>query len=358
MQAALECGAPGRAVAVFDTLLAALDNTDQIPAERKRMLRPDGVSYVTAINAAGQSLSMAKAEQYFAEMRAQKIPVEERTWCLMVKASGECMDYAKAKEYFDEATTVLASAGHSVTTLLHNALLKAAGKTFDYDEMERLMAEMSSQGLHPNSVTYNIMLHTLGELKQHDQVLDMYAEMLQKGVRPDGVTFSVLIGAAGRALNLDKAWDHFRECQTAAANASTAEEHDELRPSAITYINLINACEQCGRLDRAFDVFGEMQSAGFTPNSETYCALLHACVEARHEEKVGLALPAPRTHARPAGSPSPWWCPQWTWLLSGRAGDPKVAEVLSELQAKNVQIEPEGITHPPAVHDATQRSHR
>jgi pentatricopeptide repeat protein len=202
------------------------------------------------------------------------------------------------------------------------------------------------------------MLHTLGELKQHDQVLDMYAEMLQKGVRPDGVTFSVLIGAAGRALNLDKAWDHFRECQTAAANASTAEEHDELRPSAITYINLINACEQCGRLDRAFDVFGEMQSAGFTPNSETYCALLHACVEARHEEKVGLALPAPRTHARPAGSPSPWWCPQWTWLLSGRAGDPKVAEVLSELQAKNVQIEPEGITHPPAVHDATQRSHR
>ena len=34
----------------------------------------------------------------------------------------------------------------------------------------------------------------------------------------------------------------------------------------------------------------EMDQAGFSPNAETYATLLHACVEARNEEKVGAVL--------------------------------------------------------------------
>ena len=33
-----------------------------------------------------------------------------------------------------------------------------------------------------------------------------------------------------------------------------------------------------------------MDAAGFSPNAETYATLLHACVEARNEEKVGAVL--------------------------------------------------------------------
>ena len=52
----------------------------QATATRKYGLKPDPVSFVTAINAAGQALALPKAEAYFEAMQAAKFAVEERTW--------------------------------------------------------------------------------------------------------------------------------------------------------------------------------------------------------------------------------------------------------------------------------------
>jgi pentatricopeptide repeat protein len=114
MQAALECGNPGRAVELFDEMLArheegASPEADQhaeaaeaapssrgtgdeeeeggeeaAAATRQPVAAgaPDAVSYVTAINSAGQALQPDKAERYFGAMRAMDTgPLEERTWC-------------------------------------------------------------------------------------------------------------------------------------------------------------------------------------------------------------------------------------------------------------------------------------
>merc|ERR1719272_2250320 len=106
------------------------------------------------------------------------------------------MNFPTALRYFDSGRDALQNQGQSVTVILYNALLKAAGKVYDTVEMERILQMMAEQGVRPSSVTYNILLHTFGELRQYEQVAARYHEMLESGIHPDGVTYSVLIAAA------------------------------------------------------------------------------------------------------------------------------------------------------------------
>ena len=127
MSAASECGNPGRAVELFDEMVASASTG-------RGAVEPDKVSYITAMVAAGLALQPDRAFDCFRLLQASMSDteqVEERTWCTLVKACGEAMDYERAREVFEEAR----SSGAPTTVLLYNAMMNAAGKVFDSDEM-------------------------------------------------------------------------------------------------------------------------------------------------------------------------------------------------------------------------------
>ena len=283
MSAALECDAPARALELVDELRALAPGNPE--------LQPDRITYTTAMNAAGLALEPDRAFEFFEALQEITADaVEERTWCLLLKACGEAMDYERAQQVFKDAR---GGGAPTVSVLLYNAMMAAAGKVYDLPEMVRLFDEMTVAGAQPNSVSYNILMHTLGELKQIESVQDRFEEMVEAGIAPDAVTYSILIGAAGKALNLELAFAYYEQLkEDAAAAQQTPRDEDgpNLRVSTVTYINLINACEACGELERAFQVFEQMEEDGFIPNADTYSALLHACVEARREEEARSLL--------------------------------------------------------------------
>ncbi|OWM78392.1 hypothetical protein CDL15_Pgr016116 [Punica granatum] len=175
-------------------------------------------------------------------------------------------------EQIDRILAEMSYLGIECSSVTYNTVIDGYGKAGMFEQMERSLMDMIDSGsCLPDIFTFNSVVSAYGRSRHINDMERWYEEFQLMGIRPDIITFNILIRSYGRSGMYEK-----------MASVLDYMEKRFFSPTVATYNIITDAYGKAGDLGKMDDYFKKMKHQGIKPTSVTYCSLVNAY------SKVGL----------------------------------------------------------------------
>jgi len=238
---------------------AALECIKEI---HSRGLRPDEISYATAIDACSKSFKSREAIKLFQEMQYLGIRPNVPIYNAVMNACARDHQWKQSLSFLSD----MRNNGIIPNIVSYNVCLSALEKSKKWSIAVELMKEIRQFGIPLQAITYNTVISACAKSRKMSVCEELHKQMIQDGFKPDQFTYSSLLNGYRKVRN----WSAmFKIADEMKANG--------VRFDAVIYSTVIGACADAEECERAFSFFEEMKANGIKPNEIVYSCVLRAC---------------------------------------------------------------------------------
>ncbi|KAK4804384.1 hypothetical protein SAY86_004201 [Trapa natans] len=240
-------------------------------------LRPTLDVYTALVNAYCQSGLLDEALSTVESMKSvSDCKPDVYTYSILVSC---CVRF----HHFDQISRILSEMsylGIKCNAVTYNTLIDGYGKAKMFEQMESSLMDMILSGsCLPDIFTFNSVISAYGQCGHVDDMERWYEEFQFMEISPDMITFNILIRSYGRLGMYEK--------MTSVLNYM---EKRFFMPTVVTYNILIDAYGKAGDLRKMDEYFKKMKHQGMKPTSITYCSVINAYSKAGFISRVDSIL--------------------------------------------------------------------
>jgi len=205
-------GAPVSDVVSYNTLLKGYAQHNDassaisiIRRMRKRNLRPNAISFNTAMDAAVRSSRCTDAWDLLEEMRASKLHPDKFTCSILVKGLSKgptSMQIGKCTELLCEVDSTCDA---TLKSTLYHSVLEAAAQIPDTSMLMQTFTQMRSKRVSPTATAYRQLVQALGQEGDTSRSSSLWQQMLSEDARPQGTVFMALVDSHLKQGQMDAA---------------------------------------------------------------------------------------------------------------------------------------------------------
>jgi len=234
-------------------------------------LRPDEISYATAIDACSKALKSKQAIQLFQEMKNEGITPNVPIYNAVMNACAKDHQWRKSLNFLQD----MQKHGVDPNIVSYNVCLSALEKSKKWNLAFDMMKQMRSKNLPLQAITYNTVISACAKSRKMGVCEEVLKMMHQDGFKPDAFTYSSLLNGYRKTRN----WNSlFRAFDDMRAHGIALD--------GVIYSTVIGAYADAGRTQDAFILFDAMKRQGIKANQIIYSCILRACSTA--EQVDGL----------------------------------------------------------------------
>ncbi|KAL3741271.1 hypothetical protein ACJRO7_016842 [Eucalyptus globulus] len=260
-------------------------------------LKPDLVSYRTLPYAYPIRRMVHEAKELLCEMDERDLVIDEYTQSALLRMYIEAGMLKKScvvqpiLMHMESVVIILrlrvflcCQEQRRQTVLEYNAIIKAYGKTNNYNKACRIFDSMEGQGISPDKCSYSSIIQILAGadfpyralpyLRKLEMAEGLYREMIQCNILPDVVVYGVLINACGDAGSVQEAHGYsvyLRE----AEETYRMLQLSELGPDVFSSHCMIDLYSERSMVEQAEQIFARVKHKG-DANEFTYAMMLIA----------------------------------------------------------------------------------
>jgi len=238
---------------------AALSCINEI---KKKGLKPDEISYATAIDACSKALKSKPAVALFEEMKNVGIQPNVPIYNAVMNACARDNQWRQSLGYLED----MQSNGVVPNIVSYNVCLSALEKSKKWIIAIDLMKKIKLTGLDLQSITYNTVISACAKSRKMSICEDLFQMMKDDGFSPDRFTYSSMLNGYRKIRDWDSMFKVIREMK-----------ENKIHLDAVIYSTVIGACADAGKPKKAFELFDEMKANGIMPNEVVYSCVLRAC---------------------------------------------------------------------------------
>lgn len=238
---------------------AALSCLNEI---KKKGLKPDEISYATAIDACSKALKSKPAVALFEEMKNVGIQPNVPIYNAVMNACARDNQWKQSLGYLDD----MQANGVIPNIVSYNVCLSALEKSKKWIIAVDLMKKVKLSGMGLQSITYNTVISACAKSRKMNVCEDIFQMMKDDGFSPDRFTYSSLLNGYRKIRDWDSMFKVIREMK-----------ENQIHLDAVIYSTVIGACADAGKPKKAFELFEEMKANGIMPNEVVYSCVLRAC---------------------------------------------------------------------------------
>ncbi|XP_047340819.1 protein LOW PHOTOSYNTHETIC EFFICIENCY 1, chloroplastic-like [Impatiens glandulifera] len=174
---------------------------------------------------------------------------------------------------------------------IYNSLLGAVKQSEKFEQVEKVMKDMSKEGIQPNVVTYNTLMGIYLEQGREFEALNLFQEIETDGLSPSPASYSTALLAYRRLEDGFGALDLYMDIKAKYLNGSLAKDENwEVEFSKLENFT-VRICYQVIRqwlvknenLSRnVMKLLVEMDQAGLQTSQREYERLVWACTREEH----------------------------------------------------------------------------
>ncbi|KAL3741267.1 hypothetical protein ACJRO7_016838 [Eucalyptus globulus] len=266
--------------------------------DKDACLKPDLVSYRTLPYAYPIRRMVHEAEELLCEIDERDLVIDEYTQSALLrmyieagmlkKSCFKCcsanIDAYGERGYNSEAERVFLCCQEQrrQTVLEYNAIIKAYGKTNNYNKACCIFDSMEGQGISPDKCIYSSIIQILAGadfpyralpyLRKLEMAEGLYREMIQCNILPDVVVYGVLINARADAGSVQEAHGYsvyLRE----AEETYRMLQLSELGPDVFSSHCMIDLYSERSMVEQAEQIFARVKHKG-DANEFAYAMML------------------------------------------------------------------------------------
>ncbi|KAL0404766.1 UNVERIFIED_CONTAM: Pentatricopeptide repeat-containing protein [Sesamum radiatum] len=267
-----KCGLFGSAVKLFDEMperdLACWNNViscyyqsgqcekalEYFERMRSNGLRPDSVSFTTAISSCARLLDLERGRRIHEEVLRSELVMDAYVSATLVDMYGKCGCLERAEEVFDEI--------ENKSLVSWNAMIGGYSQVGDSVSCIELLVRMNEEKVRPSSTTISSSLVACAKSAQLQHGKFLHGYIIRNNVRSDIFVESSLV-------------DLYFKCGSVAL----AERVFHMMPksSVVAWNVMISGYVSAGCYFEALSIYDEMREAGIRPDAITFTSAVAAC---------------------------------------------------------------------------------
>lgn len=175
-----------------------------------------------------------------------------------------------------------------VNVIHYNIILRILGRARRWDEVERLLDEMTEKRINPINSTYGTLIDVYSKGGLRERAFEWLELMNRRGMEPDEVTMGIVVQMYKKIGEFKKAEEFFRKWSLGKCVAqkkgndglgNTRGMNDKTKScvslSSYTYNTLIDTYGKAGQMKEASDTFELMLREGIVPTTVTFNTMIH-----------------------------------------------------------------------------------
>lgn len=219
--------------------------------------------YTALISAHSRSGDLDKAFAILEEMKSTpQCQPDVFTYSILIKYCFEASLFEQVNRLLEEMSS------HEIVPniVTKNILIDGYGKAGMFQEMEDVLAQMLiSENCKPDEWTMNAIIRVFGNIGKIEIMEKWYQRFQNIGIQPDIRTFEILISSYAKENLYDKMAAIMEYMQKLSLSWTTA-----------TYNVVIDAFGRTGEIGQMEFAFNQMRLEGAKPDSVTFCSLISA----------------------------------------------------------------------------------
>ncbi|KAL6525594.1 hypothetical protein OROHE_015901 [Orobanche hederae] len=299
-----KCGVFGSAVRLFDEMpqrdLACWNNVvscyyqsgqwekalEYFERMRSVGLRPDSVSYTTAISACARLLDLERGRKIHEDVLSSGLVMDAYVSATLVDMYGKCGCLEKAKEVFDEIM--------NKSLVSWNSMIGGYSQIGDSASCIELLARMNGEKVKPSSTTMSSLLVACAKSAQLQHGRFIHGYIIRNNVFSDTFVEGALLDFYSKCGNIAQAEKVFEKMSksdivawnvmisgyvSAGCYVEALGVYDDMRskcmkPDAITITSSLAACSQLAALERGQELHKYITESRLYSNEVVMGALL------------------------------------------------------------------------------------
>ncbi|KAL0359662.1 UNVERIFIED_CONTAM: Pentatricopeptide repeat-containing protein [Sesamum angustifolium] len=267
-----KCGLFGSSVKLFDEMterdLACWNNViscyyqsgqcekalEYFERMKSNGLRPDSVSFTTAISSCARLLDLEKGRRIHEEVLRSGLVMDAYVSATLVDMYGKCGCLERAKEVFDETK--------NKSLVSWNAMIGSYNQVGDSVSCIELLVRMNEEKVRPSSTTISSLLVACAKSAQLQHGKFLHGYIIRNNVRSDIFVESSLV-------------DLYFKCGSVALAVRVF--HMIPKSSVVAWNVMISGYVSAGCYFEALSIYDEMREAGIRPDAITCTSAVAAC---------------------------------------------------------------------------------
>lgn len=170
-----------------------------------------------------------------------------------------------------------------VNVIHYNIILRILGRARKWDEVQRLLDEMTERKINPINSTYGTLIDVYSKGGLRERAFEWLELMNRRGMEPDEVTMGIVVQMYKKNGEFKKAEEFFRKwslgkCVTQRkgnARSMNGKTKSHVSLSSYTYNTLIDTYGKAGQVKEASETFALMLREGIVPTTVTFNTMIH-----------------------------------------------------------------------------------
>jgi pentatricopeptide repeat protein len=243
-------------------------------------IRPDVISYNTAIVACQASKKMEEAFRLFEKLKHHReFDPDVVTYNSMIAVCGQCKDVDAALALFQEMKKSLDLRVRKPDDFTYRSLLAACAKSQRWEDAKMIFQEAKlSAAVHLDETLYTSMMKACGLSGNSGEAISIFKDMLEQGILPDaaayGVAFSAMASCPHSTLKAEG---------SLFLDAFDSMQRQGIRPDAYLLSDMMMICQKVGDAAAALRLYRDAK-VRYTPQQKTFERLIQTCGEAQRIE--------------------------------------------------------------------------
>ncbi|CAL9198446.1 unnamed protein product [Musa hybrid cultivar] len=238
---------------------------------------PDDITYSAMIDAYGRSGNVEMALGLYDRARNEKWRLDPVTFATVIRVYSVSGNFDGALNVYEEMKAL----GVKPNVVIYNTLLDSMGRAGRPWQVKTIYREMSSRGLVPTRATYSALLRAYSKARYAEDALGVYKQMNERGMELNVILYNMLLSMCADIGSVDEAVEIFRKMK---------ELPDRCRPDIWSYSSLITAYCCSGKVSEAEGLLDDMLEAGFQPNIFVLTSLIQCYGKAQMTDSVVKSL--------------------------------------------------------------------
>lgn len=256
----------------------------------KSAIHLDFYMYSSIITVFLQARDLRAATHYFNAMKASKVGVHKRIYNQFFEYYADSRYITDWQNSFKESMKLLEELRELVDPDQFSflSLTRIASRCFEWEALDKLMAEMKERRLVLPASSYGTILSMCAKTKDPANIQrawKYFNEMKEYKLPINVIGYTTMINTCITSCDMDAALDLLSEMD--ALN---------IRPNERTFVSLMNVAAEVGKLDLVHTFFDEMLKRGLQRDITAHCALIQACGKTKQVDKVQEAYEAVRAN--------------------------------------------------------------
>lgn len=139
-----------------------------------------------------------------------------------------------------------------------------------FRQVHSIFSELPAHGLQPTTISFNIAIAAAAKTGDWQRALAYFRDMEPLKIERTSVTYTAVIDACARGGELQKALTLFTYMEVAG-----------IKRNSVTYAVGITGCSRGGEPERGLHLFEQMLQRGVTPDVVVYNAAISCCAQLR-----------------------------------------------------------------------------